>query len=111
MTESYWTRYRREHPEYAERERQRMRRRDRSGRDRTGERRRSRADPLPDVLPADMPPVRRSVVLLEDLAQEMALAKLERRRYPEQVVAAYARRERTFMLITAPLMLGEWDDD
>lgn len=54
------------------------------------------------VLPSDLV-MPRSVELLRDLMQEMALAKLERRRNPTAVVDSYRRRETQFMARTVSL--------
>lgn len=99
---SYWSDWRAAHPEYRERERARLHRRDRTGRDRSGEyaaraakRVRVDATPLP-VLYAEL--VRGARLsfwedeLRMDLAQEAELARLEGAD-PVERCKAYRSRE------------------
>lgn len=105
----YWRKYRAAHPEYQERERTRLRNRDRTGRDRSKEyaKRPSRAlAPLPVLYPD----LRRGQVvsfwedeLCMDLAQEAALAALEGADVKERV-RAYRAREQNWWAHRAPLI-------
>ena len=111
---SYFRKYRATHPEYAARDRARARKRTRKPRDRTAEYAKRRRPPAPEPLapPTDLL-VRRESLLLEDLAQERELAKLERKD-PDAAVRAYRRREHEFIYRTRALtiyQLGDHLDD
>jgi hypothetical protein len=110
----YFRAWRRRHPEYVERERARLAKRDRTGQDRTAERARARARAKPATPSEPILPVYpalqhgRAVSFWEDelridLAQERALAELEGRD-PAAAVRAYRLRETQWMQRTVPIV-------
>lgn len=102
----YFKKYRAAHPDYAARDRARRRaRKVRSPRgDRSAENARRRRPAVEPMTITDGRFISVIAVLKEDLAQELALAKLERRKNPQQHVDEYRRRESAFLAITCPLI-------
>ena len=105
----YWRKWRAAHPAYRSRERVRMAARDRTGRDRSQEKRPSRAiAPVPVLYATLVRGTRLSFwedELRMDLAQEAELARLEGRD-PVESCRMYRTREMAWRAFTMPLLEG-----